>query len=175
MIFNTFASVFLFIFVIAKRMLFFWLFQEMEPSISRLVLIINSFPYWPRSMRTSLERSVELCRCKIILLTFNLQLCAICLQLWQGRWQGDEIIVKVLQVRDWTTRKSRDFNEEHPKLRYISHKNLISVHSWECTFFSDLLTDSCPENIKFQMSLLFIGTNAARERLAPQGTCSEML
>lgn len=44
----------------------------------------------------------------------------ICLQLWQGRWQGDEIIVKVLQVRDWTTRKSRDFNEEHPKLRYIS-------------------------------------------------------
>lgn len=39
------------------------------------------------------------------------------IQLWQGRWQGDEIIVKVLQVRDWTTRKSRDFNEEHPKLR----------------------------------------------------------
>lgn len=39
------------------------------------------------------------------------------MQLWQGRWQGDEIIVKVLQVRDWTTRKSRDFNEEHPKLR----------------------------------------------------------
>lgn len=56
---------------------------------------------------------------------FNLQLCVICLQLWQGRWQGDEIIVKVLQVRDWTTRKSRDFNEEHPKLRYISHKSLI--------------------------------------------------
>lgn len=41
----------------------------------------------------------------------------LCIQLWQGRWQGDEIIVKVLQVRDWTTRKSRDFNEEHPKLR----------------------------------------------------------
>uniref|UniRef100_A0A674NW18 Scaffold protein ILK n=1 Tax=Takifugu rubripes TaxID=31033 RepID=A0A674NW18_TAKRU len=41
-------------------------------------------------------------------------------ELWQGRWQGDEIIVKVLQVRDWTTRKSRDFNEEHPKLRYVS-------------------------------------------------------
>lgn len=43
----------------------------------------------------------------------------LCLQLWQGRWQGDEIIVKVLQVRDWTTRKSRDFNEEHPKLRLV--------------------------------------------------------
>ena len=33
------------------------------------------------------------------------------------RWQGEEIVVKVLNVRDWTTRKSRDFNEEHPKLR----------------------------------------------------------
>lgn len=43
----------------------------------------------------------------------------LCVQLWQGRWQGDEIVVKVLQVRDWTTRKSRDFNEEHPKLRSV--------------------------------------------------------
>uniref|UniRef100_A0A8D3D8F3 Scaffold protein ILK n=1 Tax=Scophthalmus maximus TaxID=52904 RepID=A0A8D3D8F3_SCOMX len=41
-------------------------------------------------------------------------------ELWQGRWQGDEIVVKVLQVRDWTTRKSRDFNEEHPKLRFLA-------------------------------------------------------
>lgn len=95
----------------------------MEPSISRPVLIINSFPCWPRSMRTSLERWVGLCCCKVIWITFSLQLCVICLQLWQGRWQGDEIIVKVLQVRDWTTRKSRDFNEEHPKLRYISKKS----------------------------------------------------
>uniref|UniRef100_A0A8C6WJV7 Scaffold protein ILK n=1 Tax=Neogobius melanostomus TaxID=47308 RepID=A0A8C6WJV7_9GOBI len=47
-------------------------------------------------------------------------------ELWQGRWQGDEIIVKVLHVRDWTTRKSRDFNEEHPKLRcfYITNAQL---------------------------------------------------
>lgn len=40
-------------------------------------------------------------------------------QLWQGRWQGNEIVVKVLKVRDWTTRKSRDFNEEYPKLRLL--------------------------------------------------------
>uniref|UniRef100_A0A8C5GU76 Scaffold protein ILK n=1 Tax=Gouania willdenowi TaxID=441366 RepID=A0A8C5GU76_GOUWI len=40
-------------------------------------------------------------------------------ELWQGRWQGNEIVVKVLKVRDWTTRKSRDFNEEYPKLRYL--------------------------------------------------------
>uniref|UniRef100_A0A671M0E0 Integrin-linked protein kinase-like n=1 Tax=Sinocyclocheilus anshuiensis TaxID=1608454 RepID=A0A671M0E0_9TELE len=38
-------------------------------------------------------------------------------ELWQGRWQGTEIVVKMLHVRDWTTRKSRDFNEEYPKLR----------------------------------------------------------
>lgn len=59
-------------------------------------------------------------------------LCVICVQLWQGRWQGDEIIVKVLQVRDWTTRKSRDFNEEHPKLRYVSQQSHLG------TFFTTL-------------------------------------
>ncbi|XP_015235243.1 PREDICTED: integrin-linked protein kinase-like [Cyprinodon variegatus] len=48
-------------------------------------------------------------------------------ELWQGRWQGDEIVVKVLHVRDWTTRKSRDFNEEHPKLRIFSHPNILPV------------------------------------------------
>ncbi|KAJ3588674.1 hypothetical protein NHX12_009528 [Muraenolepis orangiensis] len=48
-------------------------------------------------------------------------------ELWQGRWQGEEIVVKVLQVRDWTTRKSRDFNEEHPKLRIFSHPNILPV------------------------------------------------
>uniref|UniRef100_A0A4W4FL76 Scaffold protein ILK n=1 Tax=Electrophorus electricus TaxID=8005 RepID=A0A4W4FL76_ELEEL len=39
-------------------------------------------------------------------------------ELWKGRWQGTEIVVKVFHIRDWTTRKSRDFNEEYPKLRY---------------------------------------------------------
>uniref|UniRef100_A0A8C4YXK1 Scaffold protein ILK n=1 Tax=Gadus morhua TaxID=8049 RepID=A0A8C4YXK1_GADMO len=48
-------------------------------------------------------------------------------ELWQGRWQGEEIVVKVLNVRDWTTRKSRDFNEEHPKLRIFSHPNILPV------------------------------------------------
>lgn len=39
------------------------------------------------------------------------------LQLWKGRWQGNDIVIKMLKIRDWTTRKSRDFNEEYPKLR----------------------------------------------------------
>lgn len=50
-----------------------------------------------------------------------LQRCLHCLlwslQLWKGRWQGNDIIIKMLKIRDWTTRKSRDFNEEYPKLR----------------------------------------------------------
>ncbi|XP_034024252.1 integrin-linked protein kinase [Thalassophryne amazonica] len=48
-------------------------------------------------------------------------------ELWQGRWQGNEIVVKVLKVRDWTTRKSRDFNEEYPKLRIFSHPNVLPM------------------------------------------------
>lgn len=74
-------------------------------------------------------------RCVSVLLTlFKLPCClldyVLRLQLWQGRWQGDEIVVKVLQVRDWTTRKSRDFNEEHPKLRFLA---LYSISSGVCT------------------------------------------
>uniref|UniRef100_A0A8C2IV81 Scaffold protein ILK n=1 Tax=Cyprinus carpio TaxID=7962 RepID=A0A8C2IV81_CYPCA len=48
-------------------------------------------------------------------------------ELWQGRWQGTEIVVKMLHVRDWTTRKSRDFNEEYPKLRIFSHPNVLPM------------------------------------------------
>ncbi|KAG7253029.1 hypothetical protein CRUP_031272, partial [Coryphaenoides rupestris] len=48
-------------------------------------------------------------------------------ELWQGRWQGNEIVIKVLKVRDWTTRKSRDFNEEYPKLRIFSHPNVLPM------------------------------------------------
>ncbi|XP_067889059.1 integrin-linked protein kinase [Heterodontus francisci] len=48
-------------------------------------------------------------------------------ELWKGRWQGNDIVIKVLKVRDWTTRKSRDFNEEYPKLRIFSHPNVLPV------------------------------------------------
>lgn len=48
-------------------------------------------------------------------------------QLWQGRWQGTEIVVKMLHVRDWTTRKSRDFNEEYPKLRWVQCAQITQI------------------------------------------------
>lgn len=35
--------------------------------------------------------------------------------------------MKVLKVRDWSTRKSRDFNEECPRLRIFSHPNVLPV------------------------------------------------
>ncbi|XP_057637199.1 integrin-linked protein kinase-like isoform X2 [Chionomys nivalis] len=47
--------------------------------------------------------------------------------LWKGRWQGNDIVVKVLKVRDWSTRKSREFNEECPRLRIFSHPNVLPV------------------------------------------------
>ncbi|KAF6333219.1 integrin linked kinase [Rhinolophus ferrumequinum] len=47
--------------------------------------------------------------------------------LWKGRWQGNDIVMKVLKVRDWSTRKSRDFNEECPRLRIFSHPNVLPV------------------------------------------------
>ncbi|NWX16281.1 ILK kinase, partial [Aegotheles bennettii] len=48
-------------------------------------------------------------------------------ELWRGRWQGNDIAIKVLMIRDWTTRKSRDFNEEYPKLRIFSPPNVLPV------------------------------------------------
>lgn len=73
--------------------------------------------------------------------TLSSSVCLFGWKLWQGRWQGNEIVVKVLKVRDWTTRKSRDFNEEYPKLRFLSDPNFcdyfvsfVRLHGVEPTF-----------------------------------------
>lgn len=46
---------------------------------------------------------------------------------WRGRWQKNDIVAKILAVRDCTSRVSRDFNEEFPKLRIFSHPNILPV------------------------------------------------
>lgn len=46
---------------------------------------------------------------------------------WRGRWQKNDIIAKILNVRDCNARVSRDFNEEFPKLRIFSHPNILPV------------------------------------------------
>lgn len=46
---------------------------------------------------------------------------------WRGKWQRNDIVAKILAVRECTSRISRDFNEEFPKLRIFSHPNILPV------------------------------------------------
>lgn len=46
---------------------------------------------------------------------------------WRGRWQNNDIVAKILNIRECTARISRDFNEEFPKLRIFSHPNVLPV------------------------------------------------
>lgn len=46
---------------------------------------------------------------------------------WRGRWQNNDIVAKILNLRECTSRVSRDFNEEFPKLRIFSHPNVLPV------------------------------------------------
>nr|CAG4651746.1 EOG090X04G6 [Triops cancriformis] len=46
---------------------------------------------------------------------------------WKGKWQGIDIVAKILNVRECTARVSRDFNEEFPRLRIFSHPNVLPV------------------------------------------------
>ena len=48
-------------------------------------------------------------------------------ELFRGKWQGNEIVAKVLKLREYTPRIHRDFNEEFPKLRIFSHPNVLPV------------------------------------------------
>lgn len=40
---------------------------------------------------------------------------------WRGHWQKNDIVAKVLAIRQCTPRISRDFNEEFPKLRFLAN------------------------------------------------------
>lgn len=46
---------------------------------------------------------------------------------WRARWQKNDVVAKILAVRECTSRVSRDFNEEFPKLRIFSHPNILPV------------------------------------------------
>lgn len=46
---------------------------------------------------------------------------------WRGMWQGNQIVAKILNLRECTARMSRDFNEEFPRLRIFSHPNVLPV------------------------------------------------
>lgn len=38
-------------------------------------------------------------------------------ELWRGKWQGNEIVAKILALRECSPRICRDFNDEFPRLR----------------------------------------------------------
>ncbi|XP_022920038.1 scaffold protein ILK [Onthophagus taurus] len=46
---------------------------------------------------------------------------------WRAIWQKNDVVAKILNVRNCTARISRDFNEEFPKLRIFSHPNILPV------------------------------------------------
>lgn len=48
---------------------------------------------------------------------------------WRGRWQKNDIVAKILSVRDCNARVSRDFNEEFPKLRYVRNFDLMQFRT----------------------------------------------
>lgn len=46
---------------------------------------------------------------------------------WRGRWQKTDIVAKILAIREYNSRVSRDFDEEFPKLRIFSHPNILPL------------------------------------------------
>ncbi|XP_052794111.1 integrin-linked protein kinase-like isoform X1 [Mya arenaria] len=48
-------------------------------------------------------------------------------EVWRGLWQENDIVAKVLSLRECTVRNSRDFQEEFPRLRIFNHQNILPV------------------------------------------------
>ncbi|KAK7097490.1 scaffold protein ILK-like isoform X1 [Littorina saxatilis] len=46
---------------------------------------------------------------------------------WRGTWQDNDIVAKILNVREVTKRITRDFMEEFPRLRIFNHPNVLPV------------------------------------------------
>ncbi|XP_040578020.1 integrin-linked protein kinase homolog pat-4 [Lepeophtheirus salmonis] len=46
---------------------------------------------------------------------------------WIGKWQGNEIVAKILLLSKCTSRIARDFQDEYPKLRIFSHPNILGI------------------------------------------------
>ncbi|KAI4470654.1 serine-threonine protein kinase [Holotrichia oblita] len=46
---------------------------------------------------------------------------------YRAIWQRNNVVAKILNIRNCSARISRDFNEEFPKLRIFSHPNVLPV------------------------------------------------
>lgn len=64
-------------------------------------------------------------------------------EMWRGKWQGNEIVAKILALRECSPRVCRDFNEEFPRLRYCGFFNPLRVaassENWSCELSVDIL------------------------------------
>ncbi|VDK46091.1 unnamed protein product [Anisakis simplex] len=48
-------------------------------------------------------------------------------ELWRGKWQGNDIVARLLAINEVTPRISRDFQSEFPALRIFAHANVCPV------------------------------------------------
>ncbi|ETN76257.1 ankyrin repeat protein [Necator americanus] len=48
-------------------------------------------------------------------------------ELWRGKWQGNDIVARILALHEVTPRISRDFQTEFPALRIFAHTNICPV------------------------------------------------
>uniref|UniRef100_A0A915AXR5 Protein kinase domain-containing protein n=1 Tax=Parascaris univalens TaxID=6257 RepID=A0A915AXR5_PARUN len=48
-------------------------------------------------------------------------------ELWRGKWQGNDIVARLLAISEVTPRISRDFQAEFPALRIFAHANICPV------------------------------------------------
>lgn len=68
------------------------------------VQIIPLFSYIPAQKSMLINISLKWNLCKV----------------WRGQWQKNDIVAKILSLRECTVRNSRDFQEEFPRLRFVS-------------------------------------------------------
>ncbi|VDM97206.1 unnamed protein product [Thelazia callipaeda] len=48
-------------------------------------------------------------------------------ELWRGKWQGNDVVARILALSEVTSRISRDFQAEFPSLRIFAHSNVCPV------------------------------------------------
>ncbi|XP_052078585.1 integrin-linked protein kinase-like isoform X1 [Mytilus californianus] len=48
-------------------------------------------------------------------------------EMYRGQWEENDIVAKILSIRECTLRMSRDFQEEIPRLRIFNHPNVLPV------------------------------------------------
>lgn len=59
--------------------------------------------------------------------------------LYRGKWQGNDIVARVLNIPEVTVRISRDFQTEFPNLRFVFHFKIFFRKKNKVYIFSEYL------------------------------------